>query len=142
MKAKISFFDKHTIDIGQVKYLVMVPYYKGKLVIVRHRERTTWEMPGGHRESGEGCEEGARRELMEETGATRFNLHWLCAYSVTMNGKTEYGQLFRAEIEELGELPQYEVAEVRLVDKLPENLTYPMIQPAMLHKALEMTGAC
>ncbi len=142
MKAKISFFDKHSIDLKQVKYLVMVPFYKGKLVVVRHRERTTWEMPGGHREPGEGCEEGARRELMEETGATRFQLHWLTAYSVTWNGKTEYGQLFRAEIEELGKLSEYEIAEVRLVDKLPENLTYPMIQPAMLHKVLEMTDAC
>ncbi len=142
MIAKISFFDKHSIDTIQVKYLVMVPCYRGKLVVVRHRERTTWEMPGGHREPGEACEEGARRELLEETGAKCFKLHWLCAYSVTWNGKTEYGQLFRAEIEELGELPESEIAEIRLVDKLPENLTYPTIQPAMLQKALEMGGAC
>jgi 8-oxo-dGTP diphosphatase len=142
LKAKISFFDKHALGLDQVKYLVMVPYYKGKLVVVRHRERSTWEMPGGHREQGEGCEEGARRELREETGAKSFKLHWLCAYSVTWNGKTEYGQLFRADITELGALPESEIAEVRLVDQLPVNLTYPMIQPAMLHKAMEMAGAC
>ena len=142
MKAAVRFFDKHAIEISQVKYLVMVPCYRGKLVVVRHRDRTTWEMPGGHREPGEGCMEGARRELTEETGATRFDLQWLCAYSVTWNGKTEYGQLFRAGIEELGELPESEIAEIKLVDDLPGDLTYPMIQPAMLRKALEMTGAC
>jgi 8-oxo-dGTP diphosphatase len=142
VKAIVSFFDKHAVDLDQVKYLVMVPCYQGKLVIVRHRDRATWEMPGGHRETGEGCEEGACRELREETGARRFSLRWLCAYSVTWNGKTEYGQLFRAEIKELGELPESEIAEIRLVDKLPENLTYPHIQPAMLRKALEMTDTC
>lgn len=142
MKAKISFFDKQALETNKVKYLVMVPCYRGKLVVVRHRERSTWEMPGGHREPGEGCEEGARRELQEETGATRFSLQWLCAYSVTWNGKTEYGQLFRAGIEELGELPDSEIAEIRLVDELPENLTYPHIQPAMLRKAREISGPC
>lgn len=43
-------------------------------------------MPGGHREAGENILETAKRELQEETGATKFEIKPICVYSVT--GKT------------------------------------------------------
>ena len=48
---------------------------------------------------------------------------------VTGEGAT--GRVFHAEIHELGPLPESEMAEVRLFDGLPENLTYPAITPEL-----------
>lgn len=35
------------------------------------------------------------------------------------------GMVFAAEIKKLGILPDFEIAEVKLFDELPDNLTYP-----------------
>ena len=45
-----------------------------KLIFCKHRERDTYEVPGGHRESGEDILSIAKRELMEETGAIDFTI--------------------------------------------------------------------
>ena len=75
---------------------------------------------------------------MEETGALRFNLHCVATYSVIKNGLTGYGRLYLAEVFELGPVPDVsEIAEVILLDHLPENLTYPDIQPFLFRKSLE-----
>jgi 8-oxo-dGTP diphosphatase len=34
-------------------------------------------------------------------------------------------------------LPETEIEEIKLVNKLPENLTYPLIQPKLLRKIRE-----
>ena len=76
---------------------------EGKWVFCRHRERDTYEIPGGHREPGETVLEAARRELQEETGATTFDIKPICVYSVkgkTKVNKTDadisYGMLYYA----------------------------------------------
>ena len=51
-----------------LKYAVIMAEEDGRWLICRHKERTTWEIPGGHREADERIEETARRELYEETG--------------------------------------------------------------------------
>jgi len=38
-------------------------------VFCKHKDRDTFEFPGGHREKDEKIEETAKRELWEETGA-------------------------------------------------------------------------
>ncbi|WP_312814070.1 hypothetical protein [Sedimentibacter sp.] len=42
-----------------------------------------------------------------------------------------------ADIKELSELPDYEMAELVLFDYLPENLTYPQIQPHLFDRVQE-----
>ena len=42
-----------------------------------------------------------------------------------------------ADVKELSALPDYEMAEVALMDELPENLTYPLIQPCLFNQVLE-----
>ena len=39
-------------DDSKLKYAVILAKYNGKYVFVKHRERKTYELPGGHREPG------------------------------------------------------------------------------------------
>jgi 8-oxo-dGTP diphosphatase len=46
----------------------MVIRNEGNLLLVHHRQRQTWELPGGHIEDSESARDCAVRELFEETG--------------------------------------------------------------------------
>ena len=54
--------------LAPYKYVVVMSKYQGKILLSRHRDRTTWETQGGHIEPGEQEEETALREIWEETG--------------------------------------------------------------------------
>jgi 8-oxo-dGTP diphosphatase len=140
METKV--FDLGMIDDEKLKFAVIVSKYNGKFVYVRHKKRDTWEVPGGHRELNEAINDTAARELKEETGAVKFNIKpvcdYLCEYSLAReNIDKSYGRVYYAEIEELGQLPNLEIGEIALFDKMPENLTYPQIQPILLHWVLK-----
>ena len=115
------------------KYVVVLSTYGSKLMLSRHKQRTTWETQGGHVEPGETPLQAAERELFEESGALRYEIRPLCDYwagdEITGEGAT--GMVFHAQIHALGPMPQSEMAEVRLFDGLPENLTYPAITPEL-----------
>ncbi len=112
------------------KYVVILSRYQGKLLLSRHKQRDTWEAQGGHVEAGETPLQAARRELFEESGAVRYEIRPLFDY--TFGGSC--GVVFEAEILELGPLPESEMAEVRLFDRLPENNTYPAIYPFLFQE--------
>ena len=119
----------------QLKYAIVGSRYKfDKWIFVRHRERTTWEIPAGHIEKGEHPDEAAKRELFEETGAERYRIYPLMDYSVTNNETKTYGRVYMAEIEELGKLPDFEIEEIRFFEDLPLQLTHPNIQPFVFKK--------
>lgn len=86
---------------SKLKYAVILAKYNGKYVFVKHRERETLDLSGGHREAGENIAQTAARELYEETGASKYSLRQIGLYKIN-----NYGMLFYAEITELGELPQ------------------------------------
>lgn len=119
-----------------LKYAVIMAEEDGRWLICRHKERTTWEIPGGHREADERIEETARRELYEETGATDADLTFVEVYSVTHeDGTTTYGMLFLARVKARGELPsKSEMSEVKAVHLMPQELTYPDIQPKLFSR--------
>ena len=50
---KLDFYQLDIVDQRQLKFAVISAIYKGKWVYVRHKDRTTWEIAGGHREFGE-----------------------------------------------------------------------------------------
>ena len=47
----------------QLKFAVIIAKAHGKWVFCRHRQRDTYELPGGHREAGESILDAATREL-------------------------------------------------------------------------------
>ena len=112
--------------------------------ILIHNERDTYEVPGGHREAGESILETAKRELQEETGAIRFDMKPLCVYSVTGKtrvndmGEESFGLLCYAEITEFATELHSEMEKIVLLDELPEEWTYPLIQPKLIEKYLQM----
>ena len=130
-------------ETNDYKFVVVFSRYQGKLMLSRHRERTTWETQGGHIEPGETPLQAARRELWEESGALTFTLAPVCGYRAT---KGEWkdganGTVFLAEVTELGPLPPSEMAETQLFHTLPQRpaLTYPDITPC-LWACLEGSG--
>ena len=135
---EVKFYDPLFIPDGKLIYSVIAARFDSKWIFVRHHKRSTWEIAGGHIENGETSFEAAGRELMEETGAVRFNLGCVATYSVKKEGETGYGRLYLAEVFELGPIPDIsEIAEIVLLDNLPENLTHPDIQPHLFDRTLE-----
>lgn len=120
-----------------LRFAVIVSRSKKQWVFCKHKQRDTYECPGGHREVNETIEDTARRELYEETGAVQFKLLPVCTYSVIYEEEETYGMLYFADIEEFGELPPLEIERVELFDQLPTHWTYPLIQPVLLDKVRE-----
>ena len=132
----VKFFDN--ADDSLLKFAVIMARYGDGWLFCRHKLRSTWEIPGGHREPGEAIDDTARRELFEETGAVRFELRRIGAYGVCSGDEITYGMLYFADVQTLGELPpEMEIGEVTVSYRLPENLTYPLIQPALYEKTQE-----
>ena len=120
-------------------YAVIVGKYEGKWVLCQHKKRSTWEVPGGHIEEGETPEEAARRELYEESGAQEFQLYPIGAYGVKQKREAsglveeDFGMLYLAKIFSFQPLPQnFEMKRVELFDTLPQEMTYPHIQPFLV----------
>lgn len=135
---QVKFHDPAFEPAAKLTYSVISAKYESRWIFVRHQNRSTWEIAGGHIETGETSYDAARRELMEETGALRFNLECIATYSVTQDEITGYGRLYLAEVYEMGQVPDIsEIAEVILLDTLPENLTYPDIQPFLFKRVME-----
>ncbi len=130
----VRFHDR--VDDALLKYAVILARTGGRWVFCKHRDRETWEIPGGHREKGEAIDETARRELYEETGAIDFRLTSVCAYSVAdAEGPMTYGMLYRAEIFAFEPELHSEIERIRISDRLPEAWTYPLIQPKLIEEA-------
>ena len=101
---EVKFYD--TVNDELLKFAVIIAQSNAKWVFCKHKERDTYEVPGGHREAGENILETAKRELQEETGAVEFELKPICVYSVTGKnrvndtGEETFGLLCFAEITE------------------------------------------
>jgi 8-oxo-dGTP diphosphatase len=137
---KVSFYNN--IDDSLLKFAVIISKSQGKWVLCKHKDRNTYECPGGHREIGEDIFTTAKRELYEETGAIEYSIKPICVYSVisddgvSENKAETFGMLYYAEISEFDELPGYEIERIELFDDLPNNWTYPDIQPKLIKKVL------
>lgn len=126
---KVTFYPQSPVAESELKFAVVAARQDGKWIFCRHRDRDTWEIPGGHIEPGESHKDAARRELWEETGATEAEIKQIGYYGVET-----YGALYFAEVSRFGMLPmESEMAQVKHLAYLPEKLTYPDIQPQLFH---------
>ncbi len=141
---KVIFRDFDEVADELYKYAVIVARYDGKWIFSRHRERDTWEIPGGHREAGETIEQTARRELYEETGAVDADVMPVTVYGVVRDGVPTFGVLFFADVKALDPIPDgSEIAEIDLYELIPQNLTYTAIQPPLFRAAQGwLNGQC
>lgn len=117
---EVKLFDLGTVDELQYTRVVCVSRYNGKWVYCRHKDRQTWEIPGGHIEPGEDWISAAKREMFEETGTTKLEIEPICVYKIST-----FGILCYVEIKEIRNLPDFEIQEIRFFDEEPTELTYP-----------------
>jgi len=136
---EVKFYDNISDEL--LKFAVIITKTNGKWVFCKHKERNTFEIPGGHREDNETILETAKRELREETGALNFSISPLCVYSVTgknkvnETGEETYGMLFFADVKTFENELHSEMEKVLITDTLVENWTYPLIQPKLIEEA-------
>ena len=123
-----SLFPLNALEETNLKYAVICARYRGKWIFCRHKARETWELPGGHREAGETASEAAHRELYEETGAIEAAITPVGIYKVF-----DYGLLCFAEVKTLHPIPENsEIAEIRMLDTVPQELTYAGVHDRLL----------
>jgi len=138
---EVRFYDN--VDDSLLKFAVIISKSHGKWVFCKHKERETYEVPGGHREQNEDIFDTAKRELKEETGAIDFVIKPICVYSV--KGKTRvnetldeetFGMLYIADIKTFEKALNSEIEKIIITDNLVDNWTYPLIQPKLIQEAV------
>ena len=134
-------FPENILD-KNLAFAVIITRHEGKWVFCKHKERDTFEIPGGRREAGESILHCARRELYEETGAVDFVISPVCVYSVKANTRVNisedtvsYGMVYFAEVKSFEAELHSEIERIIITDTLPDNWTYPLIQPKLIEEA-------
>ena len=142
---QVAFYKK--ADDELLQFAVIAAKYQGRWVLCKHKERSTWEVPGGHREAGETIEAAAVRELYEETGAAEYRMVPVSVYSVTDQAQSgekqaeSFGMLFSAEISRFDQLPPvFEMEKIECFENPPDNWTYPEIQPLLFQHLRQAAG--
>lgn len=144
MKLEVKFYNE--MNDKDLKFAVIMARYHGRWIFCKHKERETYEIPGGHREVNETILDAAKRELQEETGAIEFEIEPISIYSVTRknhvnsNESETFGMLFYAEVHSFNDTLENEIEKIEFFNNIPINLTYPEIQPYLYNKVIEIKG--
>ena len=124
-------------ELKAYRFVVVFARFNDKWLYCRQKDTETWGTAGGRieRNTSSGLDEtpleAAKRELYEETGALRYDITPAFDYSVHIPTEYSNGQVFFAQIHELGDLPDYEMAEVGLFDTFPDKMRFPKILPIL-----------
>jgi len=127
----LTFLQANSHNDEKIRFIIICARYKNQWLFVRNKNRTSYELPAGHIEDLETPIEAAARELYEETGAVDFSIIPMVDYC--FNDKE--GRVFFADVNSLGELPDYEIAEIISANYHPFPQTYPQLHPQFLKYA-------
>ena len=125
-------------------FVDIVAKYNGRWVLCKEKSRDSWECPGGHIDNGESPLQAAKRELWEETGATKFDIKPIGYYGAKgSDGIIEsidevYGQIYYADIKKIEKLPDFEMEKIELFEDLPNDWTYPYAHPKFIELAVKL----
>lgn len=125
----------NNIEDKEIKFAVIISRTNdGEWVLCKHKEKNTFEFPGGHREKSETILETAKRELFEETGAIQYDIEKIGIYSNIENKKKSYGMLYYADIKKFESIPKgSEIEKIEITESLEGyNWTYPIIQENLI----------
>lgn len=138
---EVTFYDN--VEDSLLKFAVIIAKNQGKWVLCKHKDRDTYEVPGGHREEDEDILSTAKRELYEETGALDYDIVPICVYSVKGNTRSgevlkaeSFGMLYYASIRSFERELHSEIEKIIITDSLPNEWTYPLIQPKLIEEAI------
>ena len=99
-----------------MSFVYAVAFSGRKFVMVRSRERRSWEMPGGEIKPGETPEEAILREFEEETGM---------GLKIVSLRRFDGGTVFFGYAAGWPRKISPEIASVELFDRLPAHLSFP-----------------
>jgi 8-oxo-dGTP diphosphatase len=109
-------------SLENITYVSIISKHNGKWILCYHRERESWEAPGGHVEEGETPLQAAKRELYEETGATDFDIIPVWDYEIV---NVNNGRTYFASIRAFDKLPENsEMEKIDFFETLTGNVTY------------------
>lgn len=88
---------------------------------------------------GNGRKDKAMVNLYDEAGAVDFDIKPICVYSVAEEGlsgsKETFGMLYYAEIRKFEKELHSKIEKIQITDQLPDEWTYPEIQPVLIKEA-------
>lgn len=121
--------------LEDILLVLIMARYRSQWILVKHKKRGHWEIPGGHREPREPLGLTAVRELIEETGAQDFTITPLALYEVAdyyPQIQTDYqsrGALYIAEVQVLPPFhPNDEMVDRRLFVDSPPIMSFNSLQ--------------
>lgn len=130
------------IEPQKVTYVVVAARHRGGWLFVRHRRRGGYELPAGHPDDREDSLAAAVRELTEETGAREFIMEPVSYYYVDSGSGREYGRLFYAEVQSMGEIGDNdEIEGVRIFRRIPQELSLPEVMSFLFRVASQHAGS-
>lgn len=115
---------------------------EGKALMVKHVYQDEWFLVGGGVKRHETLEEAARREAMEEAGATLGKLTFVGMYTNYIHLRTDYIATFLCENFTYTGEHDFEIEEIRLfpLDELPEKMTAGIHRRLTAYKEGEKPG--
>jgi len=94
------FLTFNPVEFTEPGHVLILPFYRGKLVFIRHRTRGI-ELPGGKMEPGETPLAAAVRETYEETGASLTEIKLIGQYIVEMPSGRMVKAIYTAVVDQL-----------------------------------------
>jgi ADP-ribose pyrophosphatase len=125
------------IEESEAASVAVVVFYEGNLTLVRQfrhqMDQQTFELPGGGLEHGEQPENGAKRELDEETGITVDQLTYLGTYHPQPYFTNRFSHLFfTSSIKNFGSQKLNEDEEIEVI-QMPLKDVLKSIRDGKIH---------